>query len=398
MSPERVTQSARSTLNRSNASNTKVACGFYQTLPRRLAGDAGLLPREDRDGRTAGTAARAVLSSAARMRGAGAELARISWTADRAGCAAGAVLSGFLAACGLPSGGLLADGGQPPPFDGGLPSTQDVHAGGADDAERGGDAIVGTNGVDSGGDDGGIAADAGALDVAALDVAAPDVAAVDAVPLEGAAAEAAAAESGPAVACPVPDSSGGALPFVIDADGVFVPSGYEGDAVGAPVSVIDMPQATGDPSCSGIRSSPSAVGSCHVVTYTPLVGGAGWAGVVWQHPANNWGTLPGYSIPAGATRVTFSARGITGAEVVTFVVGGTGYRMARTQAAPCADPLSATVKVTLSAAWKTYTIEFGDVTYASGVLAAFGFKVATSDQPPGRAATTFFVDDIQWQE
>jgi hypothetical protein len=195
----------------------------------------------------------------------------------------------------------------------------------------------------------------------------------------------------------------------VDANGSFVPSGFEGDAV----AVSPYPGAIalpGDTICGGNRSSATAMGDCHSVVYTPLpqgtpvgdpVGGTagGWAGVAWQHPANNWGTVPGYAIPAGATQVVFSARGAAGGEVVSFWVGGTGTATGPTADTPCVDPLSASVSVTLKKTWNAYTISLGDATYDSGVLTAFGFTVATTDQPVGKraGATTFYVDDIHWQ-
>jgi hypothetical protein len=196
-----------------------------------------------------------------------------------------------------------------------------------------------------------------------------------------------------------------------------------------------MPSVMGDPSCSGMRSSASALGSCHTVIYTPLTPGTpigyppgatsmGWAGVAWQHPANNWGTMPGYAIPAGATKVSFWAKGSKGGEVVTFFAGGNA---SPTPQAPCADPVNATTsKVTLTTTWAQYMMTLGSLTgtvaYTGGVLTGFGFAIGTADQPmadagaPADAAsgdasgaagdaapgggepTTFYVDDIQWQK
>jgi hypothetical protein len=197
------------------------------------------------------------------------------------------------------------------------------------------------------------------------------------------------------------------LPFAVDSQ--FVAWGYEGDAVGASPGTGAI-QLTQDVTCGGNRSSATAMGNCHPVIYTPLppgtpvgdpVGGtaSGWAGVAWQYPANNWGTLPGYAIPAGATQVTFSVRGAAGGEVVSFWVGGTNTGNAPTADAPCADPLSASVQVMLKKAWGQYTIPLGGASYASGVLTGFGFTVNTADQPPSSRGgkATFYIDDVRWQ-
>jgi hypothetical protein len=179
-----------------------------------------------------------------------------------------------------------------------------------------------------------------------------------------------------------------------------------------------------------MRSSSTALGNCHTVIYTPLAPGTpigypvgatsmGWAGVAWQHPANNWGTMPGYAIPAGATKVSFWARGAKGGEVVTFFAGGTG---APTPMAPCADSVNATTsKVTLTTTWTQYMMTLGSLTgtvaYTAGVTTGFGFAIGTADQPmvdagaasgdagsatgdaaPSAEPSTFYVDDIQWQK
>ena len=51
--------------------------------------------------------------------------------------------------------------------------------------------------------------------------------------------------------------------------------------------------------------------------------GAGWSGVFWQNPPNNWGTKKcGFNL-SGMTKLTFWARGEKGGEVIQkFMVGG----------------------------------------------------------------------------
>lgn len=200
------------------------------------------------------------------------------------------------------------------------------------------------------------------------------------------------------VSClPVPNTD--TLPFAVDTAVRFIPSGYEGDR-----SAVTMPT---DPTCNGNRSGSSALGSCHPVTYKPLapgVGVAGWAGVLWQHPVNNWGTAPGYGIPPGATKVSFWARGARGGEVVTFLVG---FRVNPSPSAPCTDAFSGSLNQTLTTAWTQYTISLGGQTYGPGVISPFGFVLAAAGQPVGDAgagdggagalAVSFFVDDIEWQ-
>lgn len=47
----------------------------------------------------------------------------------------------------------------------------------------------------------------------------------------------------------------------------------------------------------------------------------GWAGVVWQSPAGDWGDKPGGWNLSGAERLSFWARGARGGEIVKFEFG-----------------------------------------------------------------------------
>jgi hypothetical protein len=197
----------------------------------------------------------------------------------------------------------------------------------------------------------------------------------------------------------MPAPNADTLPFAVDVLAKYIPSGWEGDMSG-----LTMPN---DPTCSGNRSSPSALGNCHPVTYQPLAAGVGvqgWAGVLWQHPLNNWGTAAGYAIPAGATKVSFWARGQLGGEIVSFLVG---FAVTPTTAAPCFDHVSASLSnQVLTTAWTHYTIPLGGQSYAPGVIVPFGFVLAAAGQPAhdagagdaaAAAPVSFFVDDIEWQ-
>jgi hypothetical protein len=94
---------------------------------------------------------------------------------------------------------------------------------------------------------------------------------------------------GTAVAmCPPPDA---AIPLPVVVDTFYAASGYMGD--GATMGSI---AATADCPMRG----PGNIGNCAKFTYTPIAGGLMWGGVYWQSPANNWGTLPGKHIEAGA--------------------------------------------------------------------------------------------------
>jgi len=177
------------------------------------------------------------------------------------------------------------------------------------------------------------------------------------------------------------------LPFVVDT--VFVSSGFMGDGnMAGPITMV--PAKMGDSTdCNGMRSSSTAQGSCHVVTYAPPAsGGMGWGGVYWQYPANNWGTKAGYAVPAGAKKVTFQAKGAKGGEKVQFLAGGIVGAMQ-----PYTDSIKATTTVTLTTTWAAYSIDLTGQSYTS-VLGGFGWTMTAMD-----AGTSggFFVDDVQWQ-
>jgi hypothetical protein len=177
------------------------------------------------------------------------------------------------------------------------------------------------------------------------------------------------------------------LPFVVDT--VFVSSGFMGDGA-MPGAITMTPAKTGDSTdCNGKRASTSALGSCHIVGYTPPAsGGMGWAGVYWQYPANNWGMKAGYAIPAGAKKVTFQAKGQKGGEKVTFLAGGIIGA-----ANPYTDSVKATTMVTLTADWAPYTIDLSGQGYTQ-VLGGFGWTMAATD---AGTSAGFFVDDIEWR-
>ena len=143
------------------------------------------------------------------------------------------------------------------------------------------------------------------------------------------------------------------------------------------------------------RAVTGAVGECHTVIFAPDMDDAGlsWAGVEWQYPANNWGAAPGLLVPAGATQITFYARGALGGEKVTFSAGGTGVASAT---APCVDTVVGTTADTaLTTTWTQYTIPLTG-TYAGGVLNGFTWVAAADEIPNGAATETFYIDDIEW--
>ena len=177
-----------------------------------------------------------------------------------------------------------------------------------------------------------------------------------------------------------PELSPADMPFPVytnfaDPGNHYVPSGFMGDR-----SAVTMTEDwTGQPHDGK---------ACIKVTYGgPVAGGVGWAGLYWQDPVDNWGTVPG---PVGydlsqATRLTFWVRGETGGERVQFLVGGID--------GDYGDSLYPAVKtpvLRLSTTWRQVTIDLtgADLTQ---IIGGFGWVATGQDNPVG---ATFYLDDI----
>jgi hypothetical protein len=182
------------------------------------------------------------------------------------------------------------------------------------------------------------------------------------------------------------------LPLVVDDH--FVMSGYFGD----PQSNVFGIKAT---PCT-VRPPPDPsghVGTCHQFQFQAAalnpVDGTATSGLVWQTPHDNWGTLPGIQLQAGATRVKFRAwlTLITSnaPTIVSFSAGGT--------IGTCSDGVQFTRKgaiaVTLTASPTDYEIDLRGQSYPYGVIGGFiWFTTVTSTSQ----VVGFAVDDIQWTQ
>ncbi|MDD5491974.1 MAG: hypothetical protein PHV60_04760 [bacterium] len=160
------------------------------------------------------------------------------------------------------------------------------------------------------------------------------------------------------------------------ADNHFVPSGWMGDYGDLKVSDLWSKDPHSGATC--IQWKYSAKGS----------NGAGWAGVYWQNPANNWGSKKGGYELTGAKKLVFWARGEKGGEIIAEVgVGGITGKYADT------DKVSQG-PIELTNEWKKYEIDVSeaDLTYISGGF----FWVAKSDDMP-EGGMTFYLDDIRFE-
>ncbi len=172
----------------------------------------------------------------------------------------------------------------------------------------------------------------------------------------------------------MPKAQHAALPLVVyeepDRPQAFAPSGWMGNQAAVKL----------DPNC---REAPHSGRACIRVEYNDR---RDWAGVVWQHPANDWGDVPGGYNLTGAKRLTFWARGAKGGEFVGFAFG----------LIPREKPFHDTAhgkleRVPLSAEWKRYSIDLTGQDL-SRIISGFCWT-ATGDDGP----LMFFLDEIRFE-
>jgi hypothetical protein len=162
------------------------------------------------------------------------------------------------------------------------------------------------------------------------------------------------------------------LPYTVNEG--FQPSGWQGDSA----AISAAPVAPDN--CAAAARTAGAVGNCSTWRYTPNATAPLWAGVAWSRVWDANTTHEPVCLAAGATKITFQARGAAGGEKVTFSAAG-----------------AAELQFTLTNAWKEYEIPLAGVVYntpAEGVSSGFFWKVVPPT--PNGAPVTFFVDDIQF--
>ncbi len=170
------------------------------------------------------------------------------------------------------------------------------------------------------------------------------------------------------------------MPFYVFADrssinNHFIPSGWMGDW-----GDIKYDAAS--------KEDPYLGDTCIKIIYNGKAAqGARWAGIYWQNPANNWGTVDAGFDLSKATKLTFWARGEKGGErIEEFKVGGIMGEYS--------DSDTATIgPVILNKEWTQYTIDLKgkDMSYIIG-----GFCWATNiDVNPDGA--TFYLDEIKYE-
>lgn len=124
---------------------------------------------------------------------------------------------------------------------------------------------------------------------------------------------------------------------------------------------------------------------CLRVKYA-AVGEAGWAGVMWQNPANNWGTVDGGYNLSKAKKLSFWAKGDKGGEVVEFIMGGASSVF------PDSDGVT-TGDIKLTPTWTHYELDLSGANL-SYISSGFGFVLKQPLHPRG---CTFYLDEVCYQ-
>ena len=156
--------------------------------------------------------------------------------------------------------------------------------------------------------------------------------------------------------------------FIVDK--TYVASGYYSEPGGKIVDDATCPTRGG-----------AGRGTCHHITYTPAAATGGYAGILWQYPANNWGGAgapAGFALPAGYTQVQFWAWGKDGGEVLHFsALDSLGNGDKRT-----------TNNITLTTTPTLYTLGVGNL-YPATVISAFAWDLGSATH-----ANQFYIDDL----
>ncbi|MCM8774588.1 MAG: hypothetical protein NC820_07665 [Candidatus Omnitrophica bacterium] len=138
------------------------------------------------------------------------------------------------------------------------------------------------------------------------------------------------------------------------------------------------------------KETPFSGESCIKIEYKNN-SGTRWAGIYWQNPANNWGTVPeaGFDL-RGATKLTFWARGEKGGEIIN------EFKMGGISSGEYIDSDSASIgPVKLNKEWTKYEIDLKgrDLSYVIG-----GFCWATNIDVNNPEGIVFYLDEIRYEK
>lgn len=125
--------------------------------------------------------------------------------------------------------------------------------------------------------------------------------------------------------------------------------------------------------------NPKVGKECTKVTFAS---DSGWAGVVWQHPAGDWGDAPGGFDLTGATKLTFWARGNEGGEKVTLGIGNIAPPKVYH------DTFTGKKELTLTTEWQQFEIDLTEKNLTR-IKSALYFTTSANGKP-----LAFYLDEI----
>ena len=157
----------------------------------------------------------------------------------------------------------------------------------------------------------------------------------------------------------------------------FIPSGWMGDFGDIKMSEADT---------SSPHSGKTAV---KFVYDAKGAQGAGWAGVYWQYPVNNWGDKTGGFNLNGYTRLTFWAKsgGKMPIKMGEFKMGGITGTYGDSDSA-------STGEVEVPTKWTQYTLDLKGKEL-SQIIGGFCWSASRDNNPDG---FTLLVDDIRYEK
>ncbi|MCM8779600.1 MAG: hypothetical protein NC914_00380 [Candidatus Omnitrophica bacterium] len=170
------------------------------------------------------------------------------------------------------------------------------------------------------------------------------------------------------------------MPFYVFSDtssmkNHFIPSGWMGD-----YGDIKLDKSS--------KENPYSGDTCIKISYSAKVSqGAGWAGIYWQNPANNWGEQDkGFDL-SRASKLTFWARGEKGGERIEEVkIGGIMGTYSDSDMASIGP-------VILTPDWQQYTIDLNGKDLSS-IIGGFCWVTNVDVNPEG---AVFYLDEIKYE-
>jgi len=170
------------------------------------------------------------------------------------------------------------------------------------------------------------------------------------------------------------------MPFYVYSDrgssaNHFIPSGWMGDF--------------GDVKYDGAsKDNPYLGNTCIKIDYCSCAyQGARWAGMYWQHPANNWGNINAGFDLSKATKLTFWARGAKGGErIEEFKVGGLSGEFSDSDSASIGP-------IELTKDWAQYTIDLAGRNMSS-IIGGFCW---TANVDYNSSGFIIYLDEIKYE-